>query len=485
MNQVSSCSLIKNKLIIYTGSQYFIYGLQSLVGFLMAGKLGPYYLGIYGMVTLILGYLNQFHFGISNSLNVFLVHHKNDKDVSDNYIGSSLFVTSIISSLIILLYVGCLFFHINIDDKYKVDSYLIWIVIIATSEYFNSIFTCILRVRNKLNQISIYKIVYPVIGLFCVIVFSGERMIYYIVVTRALSQFLLFFIAVNEKIIPPFNRIMLSTLYVRDLFTKGIYLFLYNSCFYFIIISTRTVISHFYSVREYGLFTFSYTVANAIMMLFSALSFAIFPKMIDKLSSDNNEELKRVLGSIYHIYVPSIHLLIYLAMLLFPLVPVFFPQYAGISVMLNLIALTAIMQSNSFGYSSMLIAKNMEKRSAFISFTSMSLNVFIALVLVNVMKLESSYVIIASLLAFLYMSWAMCKDCLIILREYSFIESIRRVFSIKLTVPFILSFAITLVDHPLFFILPLIVFVILNYQDIIRIWDMTKIIVRSPNISDV
>lgn len=482
---MSSSSLINNKLILYTGSQYFIYGLQALVGFLMAGKLGPYYLGIYGMVTLILGYLNQFHFGISNSLNVFLVHHKIDKDVSDNYIGNSLFVTSIISSLIILLYVGCLFFHINIDDKYKVDSYLIWIVIIATSEYFNSIFTCILRVRNKLNHISIYKIIYPIIGLFCVIAFSGEKMIYYIVVTRALSQFLLFFIAVNEKIIPPFNRISLSTLIVRDLFTKGIYLFLYNSCFYFIIISTRTIICHFYSVREYGLFTFSYTVANAIMMLFSALSFAIFPKMIDKLSSDNNEELKRVLSSIYHIYVPSIHLLIYLAMLLFPLVPVFFPQYAGISVMLNLIALTAIMQSNSFGYSSMLIAKNMEKRSAFISFTSMTLNVFIALVLVNVLKLESSYVIIASLLAFLYMSWAMCKDCLIILREYSFIESFRRVISLRLIVPFILSFAITLVDHPLFFILPLIAFVLLNYQDIIRIWNMTKTIVRSPNITDV
>ena len=437
------------------------------------------------MVTLILGYLTQFHFGISNSLNVFLVHHKNDKDVSDNYIGNSLFVTSITSSLIILLYVGYIFFNISIDDKYQVDSYLIWIVIIAISEYYNSIFSCVLRVRNKLNCISIYKIIYPVVGLFCVIIFSGERMIYSVVVTRALSQFLLFFIAVKEKIIPPFDRITISTTIIKDLFKKGIYLFIYNSCFYFIIISTRTIVSHFYSVKEYGLFTFSYTVANAIMMLFSALSFAIFPKMIDKLSSDNNEELKRVLSSIYHIYVPSIHLLIYLAMLLFPLVPVVFPQYTGISIMLNLIALTTIMQSNSFGYSSMLIAKNREKRSAFISFTSMFLNVFIALVLVNVLKLESSYVIIASLLAFLYMSWTMCKDCLIMLGEYSLVESMKRVIPIRLILPFILSLIFSIVNNPLFLILPLIVFVLLNHQDIIRILDMTKKIVRTPNITDV
>ena len=437
------------------------------------------------MVTLILGYLAQFHFGIANSLNIYLVHHKNEKDVSDNYIGNSLFIISLISSLVILLYIGCLIWRIPIDDKYNVDSYLIWIVVIAIFEYYNSIFTCILRVNNKLNQISFYKIFYPLAGLICVLAFTGETLIYSVITVRALSQTILFVIATKEKIIPHLSDVSISKKYSVDLFTKGINLFLYNSCFYFIIISTRTIISHYYSVDEYGLFTFSYTVANAIMMLFSALSFVIFPKMIDKLSSEDNEEIKRILHSIYHIYIPSIHLLIYIAILLFPIVPVIFPQYSGISIMLNLIALTTIMQSNSYGYSALLIAKNREKTSAILSFTAMTLNILLALAFVKVLKIGSSYVILASLIAFFYLSWSMCRNGLKLLGDFSFINSLKKVISLRLMVPFILSLLLSFVNEPLYFIFPLMIFVLLNYQDIMNIWKMTKLVVKSPDITDL
>lgn len=456
-----------------------------LVGFLMAGKLGPYYMGIYGMVTLVLGYLAQFHFGISNSLNVYLVHNKKDQDVSDDYIANALLIISCISCLVILFYVVYLIAGWTDNEKYHIDNYLIWIIIIAVSEYYNSIFTCILRVKNKLNAISLYKIIYPVLGLICVLSFSGLALIYAIVITRTLSQFILLFIALKEKLIPNLRNVTFSRQFVGNLFSKGILLFIYNTCFLFVVISTRTIISNYYTVEEYGRFTFSYTVANAFMMLFSSLSFAIFPKIIDKLSSNDNNEIKLFLDTIYHIYIPSVHLLIYSAMLFFPLVQIVFPQYSNISVMLNLIALTIIMQTQGYGYSTLLIAKNMEKELAAISFSAMLLNVVLVMMMVKAFILDCSYVILASLIAFLYMTWVMCAKSLMLLSEYSWAYSIKKVISLKLLVPYIMALILSILDSPLPCILPLLVFVALNNKDIVKIKEMALRIARNPDATDI
>ena len=452
---------------------------------MMAGKLGPYYLGIYGMVTLVLGYLAQLHFGISNSLNVYLVHNKKDQSISNDYIANALLIISCISCLVILLYVVYLVVEWTDNEKYHIDNYLVWIIIIAISEYYNSIFTCILRVKNKLNAISLYKTIYPALGLICVLSFSGFALIYAIVITRSISQFFLLFIAIKEKLIPHIRIVKFSRQFIRDLFSKGILLFIYNTCFLFVIISTRTIISEYYTVEEYGRFTFSYTVANAFMMLFSSLSFAIFPKMIDKLSSNDNNEIKHFLNAIYHIYIPSVHLLVYSAMLFFPLVQIVFPQYSNISVMLNLIALTIIMQTQGYGYSTLLIAKNMEKELAIISFSAMLLNIVLAMIIAKTIGLGCPYVILASLIAFLYMTWAMCAKSLTLLSEFSWIDSIRKIISFRLLAPYIMSFVFSIMDSPFLSILPILLFLSLNHKDIVRIKEMALRIARNPDTTDI
>ena len=71
-------AIFTNKIIIYLLSRYGTYGLQFLVSLSIAAKLGPYYLGIYGFINLIVSYFGQINFGIPHSLNVLLVHHKSD-----------------------------------------------------------------------------------------------------------------------------------------------------------------------------------------------------------------------------------------------------------------------------------------------------------------------------------------------------------------------------------------------------------------------
>ena len=66
---------------------------------------------------------------------------------------------------------------------------------------------------------------------------------------------------------------------IKELLNKGYALFFYNTCFYFIMMSLRTIISSDYSPEEFGNFTFAYTLSNAIMLLVEALIFLVSPKM--------------------------------------------------------------------------------------------------------------------------------------------------------------------------------------------------------------
>ena len=108
--------IFNNKIIIYITSRYAVYGLQFITSMVVAGKLGPFYMGVYGFLQMILMYLTQINFGIPHSLNVILVHNKNNEELSDNYIGNSLFIVLSLSLLVGLFYLYYKFFSDNIFD---------------------------------------------------------------------------------------------------------------------------------------------------------------------------------------------------------------------------------------------------------------------------------------------------------------------------------------------------------------------------------
>ena len=51
----------------------------------IAVRLGPFYLGVYGMVNLVISYFGQVNFGVPHALNVFLIHNKENRQVGDLY----------------------------------------------------------------------------------------------------------------------------------------------------------------------------------------------------------------------------------------------------------------------------------------------------------------------------------------------------------------------------------------------------------------
>ena len=78
-------SILNNKIIVYLTSRYAIYGLQFIIGMVVAGKLGPFYMGVYGFLQMVLMYINNINLGIPHSLNVFLIHNKDNQEKLDNW----------------------------------------------------------------------------------------------------------------------------------------------------------------------------------------------------------------------------------------------------------------------------------------------------------------------------------------------------------------------------------------------------------------
>ena len=84
--------------------------------------------------------------------------------------------------------------------------------------------------------------------------------------------------------------------------------------------SLRTIISSDYSPEEFGNFTFAYTLSNAIMLLVEALIFLVSPKMISMYASADLEKIRINMRKIRFNYITLIHLLMYMALVVFPYV---------------------------------------------------------------------------------------------------------------------------------------------------------------------
>src|SRR5690606_31787316 len=123
---------------------------------------------------------------------------------------------------------------------------------------------------------------------------------------------------------------------------RGMFLFLYNTSFYLIMISSRTIISDYYDVSQFGLFTFSFTLANSILLLFESLQFLIFPKLINKLTNISPDSCMDFISTLRIPYITITHLLIHFGIMVFPIFITFFPNYIESTNIFRLIALTII-----------------------------------------------------------------------------------------------------------------------------------------------
>lgn len=478
--------IIKNKIFIYLFTRYATYGLQFLLSIVIAVRLGPYYLGVYGLFQLILNYFEQINFGIPHSLNVYLVQNKNSRTIQEEYTYNSLVLFSYVNILICFAYAVIRILNINIGGTYNITKYMPVIIVTAIVMYYNSVLTMVIRIRNKVNILSLIGSIPVILNIIVVWFFREERLVDVLVWVNLFSCVLILGVFYFEKAIPRITHDSFSAAKQKQLIIKGFYLFIYNSCFYFILIAVRTIVSSNYSIEEFGYFTFSFTIANAVLLMLGALNTIIFPKTLDMMSTGSSEDKQQSLEKLRVGYITSAHFMIYLAMIFFPLIVYLFPKYAPALNSMNMIALAVLMNTNSYGYTSLLIAQNEEKKASYISLVALTTTIVVGLLLVHVFHVDFSLVVLSVLLAYIvfsYFSYLEGNKLLFGHSEHK--DTLLHFFPLRLMIPYFSALIISIIGMEYLIFIPLLVFIVMNYRDLIYLKRIVEKMINNPHIMDV
>ncbi|MDE5417225.1 hypothetical protein L3049_04315 [Labilibaculum sp. DW002] len=473
-----------NSVVVYLATRYLTYFAQFVISIFIAVKLGPYYFGLWGFLLLLLSYFQITNFGISNAINILLVQHKKDEFKIRDLISNAFALISCLCFIVLLLALYYYYYGIYFFEKYEVGNLFYPICLIAMFVYVNMLLMTIYRVRNKLFEIAFYQSIIPFLVLIALITVDDKNLIVILLGIYLLGHTLSFLMFIFRKVLPVKGNVNLKD--SKIIINKGFFLFVYNICFYLLIISVRTIVSIYYPVKEFGYFTFSYTLANSILLLLEAMTFVVFPKLIDKLNSDDPDVVEKNIEKIRTNYVYLSHGLIYIALVFFPIFVQLLPKYVDTLPALNLIALTIVLYTNAFGYNSYLMARNKEKIIALVSFVALFINVLLALILVVVFQIVYSHVIIATMFAYLF--------CILLFvyfgkknlgRKISFLSIFQEAFPIKLLIPYLVAVVISLMEIRLAVFVPLILFIILNVSVIKKILNTIKNVIYKPEVINI
>ena len=393
-------AIITNKVLLYMLTRYITYAISFLVTMYIASDMGPYYYGIWGFFILILNYFNLINWGIPQAVQVFFIRNKKDNDKCLDYEKTGVWLTAAISLSAVVLAVLYHFGWLGIAYKYNLGVAFYAVCICGVLNYFNLLYSKISRARNRVFEISFQQSSVVLLMFVAMFFFKEEKLLYALIGCYLVAYFLSFCLYTFNGGVK-FKGSFVKD-YAKDISHKGIFLFLYNSGFYFIIVSTKTMVSSFYSVEEFGYFTFAYLLGHAVFQLLEAFSFLITTKILDKYQSEDKNVVLSTIKLIRVNYVALFHGVMYFAMIFFPVLLNFIPKYENTLQTIYLCCLTMLLYTNSFGYSTFLVARGREKELAFIAISTLIINISLCFVIIKVLNLHFEYAIIATMFAYIY-----------------------------------------------------------------------------------
>src|SRR5665647_333755 len=91
--------IVRNKVVYFVFSRYLTYAVQFINSLFIAVYLGPFYLGVWGFINLIIQYFTQINFGISQSVNTIASIHKSDEEYVKKMVGTSMTMLIVLSAV--------------------------------------------------------------------------------------------------------------------------------------------------------------------------------------------------------------------------------------------------------------------------------------------------------------------------------------------------------------------------------------------------
>lgn len=477
-------TIVRNKAVLYMLTRYATYTLSFFTSMIIATKLGPTKFGIWGYLMLILTYLNLLNWGIPNAVQVLMIQSRGNSQHSSDYEKTGLLLSGLISVLpvIVIAYFFCGGFKPLHDSNSCLA--LILICICGSINYFNLLYGKIYRSKNKILAVAFQQSSLIVCTFLVILIFNGENLLILLALAYLVSyviSLMLYIFGDGADFSGSYSKRKAG-----EIIRKGWFLFLYNSGFYFIIVTTKTIISNNYSLEEFGYFTFSYMLANAVYHLLEAFSFLIMAKLLDRFNSDNLDVVTRTIRLVRENYVALFHGVMYVAMCFFPILLYYMPKYSNTLDLIYLCCLTVLLYTNSFGYSTLLMARNCEKKLAKIALFALIINIVLAFFLIKVCDVSYDRVIMCTMFTYIYYAF-MCvyygrrtlglPNSL----KFLFVDS----FPFRLLVPYLCAVMVAFFHFNEGFLLPLLCFLLLNHKTIIVIYKNLKVILFNPKSIDI
>jgi O-antigen/teichoic acid export membrane protein len=477
--------LVSNKIIRFTTFTYLIYVLYFINSLIIANYLDAYYLGLWGFVNLVIQYLAQINFGISHSVNSIVSISKGEDDYIVKVLGNSISLFVFLSILVLLFFIGCYNFGFEIGEKFNFYNYLPFVLIVAVLAYFNSLISNIYRIYSRFGEIIFSQILYPLFTLIWLFFFRDENLLMRLTEINAVSSILIFIVLVFRCPLRIWPNIDSSLL--KMILKKGLYLFLCNTSFYLIIISTRSFVSAYFKVTEFGYFTFAFTLANAVLLLIQSFAFLIYPKLLNRLSKYSSEKSYHLLRTVRNSYVVISHLLIHIAIFVVPYFLLLLPKYKSVFTAYHLIALTIVLYSNSFGFHELLISRGKEKYLGTVAVICLIFNVLMCYILIDFFGVPYYLVVISTMLTYVIYAFLVGRKCMRLLGlDYNLLNVLRDVYPVKILLPYLMSlFVFSFISNPLALIGPLILFVLLNFKSMLNMQMIFKMIMTNPEVVDI
>jgi len=476
---------VSNPAIIYMLSRYGTYIIQFVNSMFIAVYLGPYYLGIWGFINLIIGYIGQINFGISQSVNVLVSVNKQDEAYSKKIINNGMSLMLILSLLIAVFFGFIYFYRIEMGEKYEFTQFILPVILLTMISHITSYLSGFFRIYGHILSIAVYQSIYPILVLLVIPFFRGIELVWAMLIVNIFSFLLALVYFILKS--PVKLGIQFEWDTVKFIQKKGWHLFVYGASFYLIILTTNAFISGNYEVEEFGYYTFSYSLANVVLLLLNSISFLVFPKMLNRFASSTNVEVQQLLSSVRAAFISLSHLLIHSVILLYPVFIYFFSQYESTVEVFRLTALTVVLYTNSFGYQGYLMAKGEEKKIALVAFSALIMNIVLCYIMINFFNVPFSMVILATMLTYFFYVHVSAKlgRKKLELKD-DFINTLKDVFPIRMMLPFAVSIILIFLEaNNWLFVIPIILFAGLNFKDLRTVKDIVIRLIKNPNFVNI
>ena len=476
--------LIHNQVLWYALSRYLIAGISFITSLIIAVKLGSYLLGIYGFFLLMRNYFKITNLGIPDSTTILMIQHKNEAAEIGNYERNAVALTFMLSIAILLFGLAHYIFNFAFIAKYDMTWEFYLLCVIAAFTLFNDLFFKIYRVEGRISELIFYQSIIQVLCFIASLVFAGRVLINVLIscyLIGNISSILIFILKgyLNLKGI-------ISLKYIKEIFNKGLFLFLFNFLFYLIFMTTRTAVSAYYEVEEFGMFTFAYTLSNGVILLIDAIAALLIPKLIDRFNTDNKVTINETIHLLKINYTYAAYGLAWVLVIAFTILLIFLKSYYDAFDIVIYTSLTVVLQTHSFPFSTLLMAKNKEKQVASSAAVSLAINIILIGIIVFALKMSYQYVIIATWISYFLYTYLCIYYCRKLLSDdFSFVSIIKESFPLGLLLPVLCGIVVGVLKLRMLVFLPLVLYIVMNMKIFRTLLSSVLLIIRNPKIIDI